>query len=57
MELIPATIMLPVRSVRHPSKRVEAVQVCVTCRQLSEAQVLHGSRGDQGFLRVVQHMR
>lgn len=30
--------------------------VCVTCWQLSEAQVLHGSGGDQRFLRVVQHM-
>lgn len=30
--------------------------MCVTCRQLSEAQVLHGSRGDQRFLRVVQHV-
>lgn len=30
------------------------VQVCDTCRKLSEAQVLHGSGGDQRFLRVVQ---
>lgn len=29
---------------------------CVTCRQLSEAQVLHGSGGDQWFLGVVQDM-
>ncbi len=29
---------------------------CVTCGQLSEAQVLHGSGGDQRFLRVVQHV-
>lgn len=26
----------------------------VTCRQLSEAQVLHGARGDKWFLRIVQ---
>lgn len=28
--------------------------MCVTCRQLSEAQVLHGACGDERFLGVVQ---
>lgn len=33
-----------------------SVQVSTTCRELSEAQVLHGPGGDEWFLRVVQHM-
>lgn len=56
MELMPATTALHVINVRHPYKRVEPVHAGLTCRQLSEAQVLHGPRGDQRFLRVVQHM-
>lgn len=56
MELIPATTTLYVIDVRHPYKRVEPEHAGLTCRQLSEAQVLHGPRGDQRFLRVVQHV-
>ena len=35
---------------------VRYLERCVTCWELSEPQVLHGSGGDQWFLGVVQYM-
>lgn len=52
MELMPETLVCDV----HITHSVCNLRRCVTCRQLSEAQVLHGPRGHQWLLRVVQHV-